>query len=402
MFAVLHLTNIITAILMLSFLHDRLRHISDKRQEHVVWAFVIGGVLSSFLVQMLYQLYPLGMQRALSGSALLYHILVVGLVEETGKFLSFLVLVHLVGKVREPQDGVIYGAVIGATFGVLENMLYFSWYESWWLILRPFVTSPGHAIYGAIWGAFYSQAIFANREGTDRGAWRNSIIGIVLVSVLHGMYNASTWSLWLGFLLDGVALLIAWVLFRRLVELSPYRVFPLSEARRAIPALRRGLLFNPKSPYLNRNLGLYLMRAGEFSRAVEHLRASVPRTRDPRRVRFLAAACDTVLLPEYHARRGLRVAWARLTDEQRLRFSEQLEALVGRDHAIVARVKNLIDGAFTPRDTRSPREIARDAKIRRVERRNPRNSASLEQAVARLAPDERAALAEKLRRSVSD
>jgi RsiW-degrading membrane proteinase PrsW (M82 family) len=125
MSAVLHIVNILVALVMLAFFHSRLRHISDKRQEHVVWAFVVAGLFSSFLVLILYGLYPARLGAVLSRSELLFHIFVVGIVEETGKFLAFLFVAHAVGRIREPQDGAVFGAIVGLTFGVVENMSYF-------------------------------------------------------------------------------------------------------------------------------------------------------------------------------------------------------------------------------------------------------------------------------------
>ena len=396
MMVVLHTVNIFVAVILLAFLQSRLRFISDKRQEHVVWAFVLAGLYSMFLVLVLYAFYPQRIGYAFSGSDVLFNVFVVGMVEEIGKFLAFLFIVHVVGRIREPQDGAVYGAVVGMTFGVVENMFYFSWYHDWFLLVRPFLTTTGHAIYGAIWGALYSQAVYANRDDQDIGAGRNSAIGRSCRRY-HGLYNASTWFLPLAIVIQVFGLIVAVILFRRLVELSPYRVYPLSEASQAIQMIKRGLFFNQKSPYLNRNMGLYLMRLGEFRKAAEHLRAAVPRTKDRRRLRFLAAACDTLFIPEYHAHRGLRIAWSRLTDDQRTRFMEQLSTLVGSNHQIVENVNAFITDAFKPRRYMKSRDIARKAKIKRLERRHPQTSYSIESAVAELDPEERRRLVEKLR-----
>jgi hypothetical protein len=123
--------------------------------------------------------------------------------------------------------------------------------------------------------------------------------------------------------------------------------------------------------------------------------------KDSRRVRFLAAACDTVLVPEYHALRGLRIAWSRLSDGQRTRFLEQLSVLVGPDHPATKRVNAFLNDAFKPRNQKSSEEIAREARIRRWERRQNRPSSTLVKAVSELDPDERKRLAERIRRSNS-
>jgi RsiW-degrading membrane proteinase PrsW (M82 family) len=398
MMVTLHTTNILAALIMLAFLWYRLDHISDKRQENVIWAFVVAGMYSILLVTFLYAFYPPRLGYMLSYSNLLYHILVVGLVEEVAKFLAFLFIVHTIGHIREPHDGALFGAIVGLTFGMIENMFYFSWYQSWNLLIRVVIGTGGHAVYGAIWGAIYSQAVFVNRSDRDRGTIRNSVIGIATVALLHGMYNASTWFLPLAILVDIFALIIAIVLFRKLVELSPYRVYPLSEAREAVATLKRGLFFNHRSPYLNRNMGFYLMHLGDFRTAAKHLRTSVPRTRDPRRVRFLAAACETTFLPDHHAKRTLRIAWTRLTDDQRDRYMKHLRRLIGPDHAVVKYVENFITEAFKPKRYLKSREVARNAKIKRFERRRSKPAPRLADTIETMDPDEKRHLAEQFKK----
>jgi len=369
MLALLHLWNITTAILFLAFFQSRLKYIDEKRQQNVVVGFVFAGLISVGLVLFLYHAYPPGLERTFSRSEFLYHTLVVGMVEETGKFLAFLFLLHTIGNMKEPQDGVIFGAIVGLTFGVIENMSYFSWYRTWHLLVRPVLTTGGHAIYGAIWGGLYSQALYANRDDDDPRARRSAYIGIPIVAILHGWYNAATWFLPLALVSDLISFLVALTLFRRLVELSPYRVYPLEQAHLAVKTIRRGLVFNPWSPTLNRNIGLYLIHLEKFRSAVYYLRRSIPRSRDPRRARFLAAVCETLYTPRFHAHRGLRIAWTRLSDEQRIQYRNQLVRLVGPDHPVVANLDEFIDTAFKPKTYKTTREIARDAKIKRYETR---------------------------------
>lgn len=368
MVVIQNIWNIITAILYIAFFQSRLRHIAEKRQEHVLAVVVIAGLMSVVIVFGLYELYPFAIAWVASFSELTYHVFVVGLVEETGKFLAFLFVVHTVGNTKEPQDGAIFGAVVGLVFGFVENILYFNWYDSWWLMIRPILATGGHATYAAISGGIYSQTLYANRNDNDPGATRNALVGIPLVAFLHGSYNAVPF-VGAAILIDIVGLLIAIYLFRRLVELSPYRVYSLDNARTAVPRVRRGLVFNKWSPTLNRHLGLYLMYLGKYRDAAHYLRRSVPRSRDPRRAQFLAAACETTFLTNYHGKRSLRIAWARLTDEQRSKYLEHLCTLVGSEHKIVTTVREFIDAAFRPRNVKRASEIAREAKLRRIARK---------------------------------
>ncbi len=299
MVAAMHAWNIIAAVSWFLLLSERIGHVGDKRHHGAPATFVLAGIVSTGLALLMYEGYLAFLNTDIGDNRWLYHILVVGVVEEGAKFIVFLF------------------AIVGMTFGAVENILYIEAYRSILMFVRPLLTTGGHAIYGAIWGAMYSQAVYANAVGRDPGAQRNSAIGVPLVALMHGVYNALTGILPLAILVNLVGLLGAVVLYRSLVELSPYRIYPLAQARRAVASIRRGLTFNPKSPLLNRNLGLYLMHLGKYRSASERLRASVPRSRDPRRAQFLAACCEFTFLPNHYARRALRIAWARLGDSQR-------------------------------------------------------------------------------------
>jgi RsiW-degrading membrane proteinase PrsW (M82 family) len=389
---ILQLWNIAAAVILFVFLRRRLAHMNDKRLPNVLGAFLVAGVLSMGLTWAFYELYPPGLAISLSRWDLAYHIGVVGLVEESAKFLAFLFVVKAGETIREPQDGIIHAAAVGITFGAIENIAYIMYFDHFFIALRPILTTAGHGIYAAIWGGYYAQAVYANTIGRDPGATRNALIGVPLVAVIHGIYNAATFFYPVALLVDLLTLLGAIVLYYRLVELSPYRVYPLRQARAAVESIRRGLVFNPKSALLNRNLGLYLMHLGRYRGAAQHLRASVPRSRDPRRAQFLAAACELTFLPRYYAKRAMRTAWARLTDEQRESYLAQLDRLVGDRDGVRDGVRAFLQSAFKPRTYRKTRDIAREMKVRRIERRRPAPAETTRRALESLDDDERARL----------
>jgi RsiW-degrading membrane proteinase PrsW (M82 family) len=395
--ALLHIWNLAAAVAWYVLLNRRLKHIADKQQNGILGAFVVAGAFSVGLTLYFNWIYPPDLRYLLSGSRLLYHIGIVGTVEESAKFLAFLFAVKAGATIKEPQDGAIYGAVVGMTFGAIENVGYIQVFDGWFLSMRPIITTGGHAVYGAIWGSMFSQAVYANTMGRDPGATRNAVLGVALVAVIHGLYNASTPFLPVALLVDGAALLIAVALFRSLVELSPYRIYPLEQARAAVRSIRRGLAFNPKSPVLNRNIGVYLIYLGRYKAAAEHLRLSVPRSRDPRRAQFFAAVCELTLLPKVYATRGLRKAWSSLTDEQRRISMDQLRTLAAGDDELLGKVRQFIASAFAPRTYKNTRDIAREQKVRRIEARNRKAGEPASRAIAGLSAEERARLAKRLR-----
>jgi RsiW-degrading membrane proteinase PrsW (M82 family) len=375
----------------------RIEHLNDRKQERVLSSFVLAGVLSVALTFILLELYP---DRFIEGlrytESWFSDFMRAGLPEEFAKFLCFLFVVRAGKSIREPQDGVIYGAVVGMAFGAVENVLYIESYRTWFMAIRPVLTTGGHAIYGAIWGGLYSQAVYANTIGRDPGATRNSIVAIPLVGVLHATYNSLTVA-WVGVIgVKAIGLLIAVGIYRSLVEQSPYRVYPLSQARRAIASLRRGLAFNARSPLLNRNMGLYLMHLRDYKHAAEYLGRSVPRSQNPRQAQFLKAACELTFIPRVRALPQLKRIWSRLRDAERSRFLAHLDRLVMDRDGIRHQIDSFIESAFATRQFYNTREKAQDIKRRRLDRKYVRAGQPVEREVASLSHEERERLARRL------
>lgn len=397
MVAVQQIWNVVAGIGWFVLLARRVTYRRDKRNQHVLLAFVVAGTVSMALTLVLYKFYPDGLRALFEPRDITYHTLVVGVVEEGAKFLAFLLAVRAGADFKEPQDGVLQAAVVGLTFGTIENIGYINSFDSWFMWVRPVFNTPAHATYCAVWGAIFSRAIYANSVGADRGAPRNAWVGIPLMAIFHGLYNTTvSFFLPAGVLVTAIGLLIAIALYHTVVELSPYRTYPLSQAKTAVESLKRGLAFNRRSPILNRNMGLYLMNLGQYKAAAKHLRASVPRSKDPRRAQFLAACCEQTFLPSHFARRSLRIAWARLADAQRTKYLRQLDELVADRDGIRETVNAFIAGAFGTRNDRDTREIARDIKLRRIEKKYRRAGERVEHLVGGMTDEERDRLRRRL------
>lgn len=370
MFGVLHIWNLAAAVILYRLLARRVQWLTDKQQKEIGVVYIIGGLLSMFFASVLYEIYPPRLEWILSARTFFYHWAVVGMVEESAKFLAFLAMVRIAGGIREPQDGVIFGAFVGIGFGTIENISYFATFGTeWYMWLRPILNTGGHGIYCAIWAGLYSQAVYANLDGRDPVATRNALLGVPAVAGVHALWNTLAVFLPAGILIKAVAAIVAVGIYQRSVELSPYRIYPFAQAEEAIRSIKRGLVFNPKSPTLNRHIGLYLMHVGKYRSAARSLRLSMQRSRDPRRARFLAVACETTFSPRPQLRRDLRIAWSRLSDSQRRTYLRQLEELVGDRDRILETIREFSEAAFAPRRYKNTREIAREQKIKRFSRR---------------------------------
>lgn len=352
MYAGLHIWNLAAAILWLALLSWRLKHVYDKQDNGSLALFFIAGVLSMPLLYVLAFFNPVRfLIPQIYENRFAYYILVAAPQEEIAKFAVFAAVAVSLSLLKEPQDGVIQGAIVGVVFGAIENIGYIETYGAS-AAFRPIISTGGHAIYTALTAGVFSQAVYARKETTDSYIWQRAILGILAVGLVHGLYNSVLAirvpgvGTILSYALDFAALGASLALFSRLVELSPYRVYPLSQSSHAIGRLKRGLDFNPGSTLLNRNLGFYLMHEGSYRSAAMHLRASIPRARDPRRARFFAAVCDMSYVPEARALRTLRSTWSSLSDEQRDNYMRQLRRLLESDPEMLDTVTDWITRNF--------------------------------------------------------
>ena len=402
MIALMHLWNLVAASLWMLFLLKRLRYIADKQSTGELTAFLGAGLVSIPVAFALYFANPLYWGLLSSDqNPLLYHVLVVGVAEEIAKFVCFVLVVHSLMSIKEPQDGVIQAAVVGLAFATVENALYIERYRVAFMFVRPVLSSGGHMIYGAIWGGFYSAAAYSNLYSKDAASYRVAFAGLAIATLVHGLYNTLVGSVafGLGLVLRVVTLWLSARIFLYLVDFSPYRVFPLSAAKKAIESIRKGLHFNPRSAILNRNMGLYQMYLGEHRKARAHFIRASRRLFDARRTRFFAAVCGLSYLPRPHALREMRVIWSQLTDEQRTRLLKQLEQLLINDDELRQQVLQFIGSAFAPRDWSTAQELARELRRRKARRRAvSERSPVVDELVSQLSKAERKRLARRLGR----
>lgn len=115
---------------------------------------------------------------------------VVGPVEETSKFLAVRLGVYRTRHLREPLDGLIYGAAASLGFATAENIGYAITFGPEVMIVRGPVSTLGHVVFGSIW------ALSLN-PGAPAG--RRKLVGVsalAAASFLHGLFNVLAFSTW--------------------------------------------------------------------------------------------------------------------------------------------------------------------------------------------------------------
>jgi len=127
--------------------------------------------------------------RAFTIGGLFIASLGVGLVEEAAKFVPMALFIYKKPYFNEHTDGVIYFAIVGLTFGLLENLAYLFIYSKrlgggeLTGIFRLIVLFFFHAASTGIVGYYLAKAKIQKKS-----LWR-PIIALVTVMTIHGLYN---------------------------------------------------------------------------------------------------------------------------------------------------------------------------------------------------------------------
>jgi RsiW-degrading membrane proteinase PrsW (M82 family) len=158
---------------------------------------------------------------------------IVGLVEESAKYVAVRFYAFHRREFDEPYDGIMYSVMAALGFATFENILYVLTQGAGTGVLRALLAVPGHAFNGVLMGYFLGLAKF--EKTAARGNWL-SALGLTLAVLSHGIYD------FLVFSLDKAPLLIAslltysvlaWVIFfkatRQLAARSPHTDPALAE-----------------------------------------------------------------------------------------------------------------------------------------------------------------------------
>lgn len=149
---------------------------------------VAGGMLSGQLYLLLdalglhYNPYALAADNL--SALLLYAVFGIGLVEETAKFLPFLLIGIRHHHFDEPIDGIIYASFGALGFATHENLYYLSWLSGWEGLGRGIASPLVHVMFASIWGYAVGRA-----HGLGRAVWPAALVGLLLAALAHGLYD---------------------------------------------------------------------------------------------------------------------------------------------------------------------------------------------------------------------
>lgn len=165
------------------------RDVYEPEPVHLVLRCFVFGILAVIPVGLIEAPFQMLIERPSSiAEFLAVTVVVIGLVEESAKFLAARLAVLNKAEVDEVVDGIIYGVSAGLGFSAAENYLYVAAFGLQVGLMRAVVTCLAHASFSGIVGYSYGQAVEDARSGRANGHLTVAK-GLALAAVLHGLYD---------------------------------------------------------------------------------------------------------------------------------------------------------------------------------------------------------------------
>ncbi len=228
---ILIIIAVLPALILLGFIYMR-----DRKEKPPVKLMVLllalgaGTIIPAAIAEFIGQLIVTQTDTDHQTMLLVLCFLVIGIVEELGKYL---VTVCTTWKSREFQhsyDGVIYMVCASLGFAILENILYVASGGIGTGILRAFTAIPLHCTVGVIMGALYAKGREAAYAG-DRAGMIGFMAWAYIVPVfIHGLYDYLVMAASYGYISEAWVFLILGVMY----VLSIFLIFYCSAHDRRI------------------------------------------------------------------------------------------------------------------------------------------------------------------------
>ena len=110
--------------------------------------------------------------------------LVIAPVEELAKYFAVRKWIYDALEFDEAMDGIVYTVAASLGFATVENIAYVIQHGIGTGILRAFLAVPGHALFGALMGAYIGRAKLNRPQET-----KLLLTGIILAIFCHGLYD---------------------------------------------------------------------------------------------------------------------------------------------------------------------------------------------------------------------
>jgi RsiW-degrading membrane proteinase PrsW (M82 family) len=167
------------------FIYSRNKY-GKKSLRYLIVSFILG--MASTLPALILQLISNDIRKDYSSHGILsiawFAYIVVGLSEESSKFLMLRLYAYPKQEFRAPFDGIVYAVMIGMGFATLENLEYVERFGAGAGISRFFLSVPAHASFAVLMG--YNVGL-AKLQPT-RAVWL-MFRGLLIAVLFHGSFD---------------------------------------------------------------------------------------------------------------------------------------------------------------------------------------------------------------------
>ena len=165
----------------------------EKESGYLLRSLVIGGILATLLAQVEERIGEWILYRNVMPGTTLYNVIlyfvVVGVAEETSKFIMMRSRTWRNPEFNCQYDGVVYAVFVSLGFALWENISYVLTYGFSTALVRAVTAVPGHACFGVFMGIFYGIAKKHENRGHHRASVGYRALAILVPVLLHGAYD---------------------------------------------------------------------------------------------------------------------------------------------------------------------------------------------------------------------
>ena len=185
------LAAVIPAIVMMVKVYNSDR--IEKESPQLMLDLVTAGVLSTLIALVEETIGEWLLSRFIPAEDPAFNIImyfvVVGLSEETSKYIMMKRRTWNNPEFNCQYDGVVYALITSLGFALWENISYVCSYGFSTALVRAVTAIPGHASFGVFMGVFYGAAKKASANGDETRSRILRIVGILTAVIMHGAYD---------------------------------------------------------------------------------------------------------------------------------------------------------------------------------------------------------------------
>ena len=160
-----------------------------KEKLSVTALVFLAGCITTFLTfplsDLVHALFQVEYSDNMVYNLFVYHVVGIGIVEETIKLLPLLLVLGLTRNIEEPLDMLYYACMAALGFAFIENLLYFRDLTGSIVIGRALLSALGHMVFASV--AAYGILLYKFKAARPT-AW---VVGyyFLLGAFLHGLYD---------------------------------------------------------------------------------------------------------------------------------------------------------------------------------------------------------------------